>query len=138
MQTMLNPKYTAGDPVKIRARREDAPDGDYSPDAYEYLDDVVTKAGTKIVRTKRYPQGFRIGGGHRNDGRRPEAKIHSLDEYNNRARVSDAHHRLRDLNIMVLDNPYSADTLDKLVAVLNGAPENQEPTAGFASVAGDR
>jgi hypothetical protein len=125
---MLNRTYTAGDPVKIRARRENAADGDHTPDAYEYLDDVVTKAGTRIVRTKRYPQGFRIDNGHRNDGKRPEATIHSLDEYNNRARVIDAHHRLRNLNVSVCHPTYTAETLEKLLTVLQAAPENQKPT----------
>jgi hypothetical protein len=126
---MQTPTYTAGDPVKIRARRADAPIGDYSPDTFEYLDDVVTTVGTKIVRTKRYPHGFRIEGGHRNDERRPEAKIHSLDEYNTRARVIDASHRLRDLNVSVYHGKYTADTLEQVIALLEAAPENQKLVA---------
>ncbi|WIE81243.1 hypothetical protein [Curtobacterium sp. MCSS17_016] len=129
---MQTPTYRPGDPVKIRARRDDASIGNYSPDAYEYLDDVVTAVGTRIVRTKRYPNGFRIEGGHRNDDRRPEAKIHSLDEYNTRARVIDASHRLRDLNVSVYHGKYTADTLEQLIALLEAAPENQQPTATAA------
>ena len=126
---MQTTTYTAGDPVKIRARRADAPIGDYSPGTYEYLDDVVTTVGTKIVRTKRYPNGFRIEDGNRNDDRRPEAKILSLDQYNTRARVTDASHRLRDLNVSVYHGKYTADTLEQLITLLEAAPENQKQVA---------
>ncbi len=126
---MQTPTYRPGDPVKIRARRTDAPIGDYSPDAFEYLDDVVTAVGTKIVRTKRYPNGFRIDDGHRNDDRRPEAKIHTLDEYNTRARVTDASHRLRDLNVSVYHGKYTADTLEQVITLLEAAPENRKQVA---------
>lgn len=127
---MQTPTYRPGDPVKIRARRADANMDDHSLDAYEYLDDKVTAVGTRIVRTTRYPNGFRIAGGNRNDNRRPDAKIHSLDEYNNRARVTDAILRLRTLGINASGYiTYTADTLEQLLAVATAAPENQERTA---------
>ncbi|MGW8431619.1 beta barrel domain-containing protein [Curtobacterium citreum] len=123
---MHTPTYRPGDPVKIRARRADANMDDHSLDAYEYLDDKVTAVGTRIVRTTRYPNGFRIADGNRNDNRRPDAKIHTLDEYNNRARVTDAILRLRTLGINIGLITYTADTLEQLLALVQAAPENQQ------------